>query len=390
MPGHLGGGPVRALVNLIDHLHTTHEFFIFTRNHDYLDHRDYSQIEPNVWQHQTRASVYYTKSQEASRSLLEQIKCVQPDWIYLNGALPPLTRMLLRLRQTDAEVRQVPILLAPHGNLSGSTLAHHRLRKQVWLLFARWRKLYSEVIWHAASVRETEQIRMVFGQQAQIREIPMAPSFAESEPLLAAAEVSPLGSKSESSSRASTFRLVYFGRLSPEKNLPFAFQLLAKFARQHPQQQICYDLIGSGCDAYLQELQKLATQLPTNVQIHFVGQLSPDALALRLRGGFTHSAPPYHALLMPSLTENFSYTVLESLQAGIPVLISDQTPWHELAERGLGWDLKLHDLNTWLSALEFLQAESEVERIDRRQRCRLFAVDWIASYASQACKLFAL
>ena len=119
-----------------------------------------------------------------------------------------------------------------------------------------------------------------------------------------------------------------------------------------------YDLIGSGSAAYEAKLHSLSAKLPSTIQVNFIGQLSPEALQARLQpSGLSSSAlrkhsaslshlPPhlsqvsslipqvsglsYHALLMPSLTENFSYTVLESLQAGIPVLISDQTPWRDL------------------------------------------------------------
>ncbi len=31
--------------------------------------------------------------------------------------------------------------------------------------------------------------------------------------------------------------------------------------------------------------------------------------------------------------------ILEALCAGCPVLISDQTPWRRLEEKGVGWDL---------------------------------------------------
>ena len=472
---------MRALINLIDHLHPEHQFFIFTRNHDYLESSAYAELEPNVWHPQARASVYYTDGINLAAQLLEQVQLVQPDWIYLNGALPELTRTYLKLRRKERALQAIPVLLAPHGNLSTAALAYHRVRKQAWLAYAKVRSLYRDVIWHAASERETEQIHAVFGAAAQIREVPMAPRFARSEsvprngvttrpgakrtgtsgrstnvestgqpttpneqpPTLSAppasfrpppsalpphlntfppshsskagslkSQVSPLSSPSTS------LRLVYFGRLSPEKNLPFAFELLKEFAQAHPDQAVVYDLIGSGSAAYEAKLHSLSAKLPSTIQVNFIGQLSPEALQTRLQPSGLSSQPSslssqvsglppsssslipppfitplgaglsYHALLMPSRTENFSYTVLESLQAGIPVLISDQTPWLDLQSQRVGWDLPLEDLSAWAAALEQLSHQALAERLEQSQRALGYAQEWGADYSRKAAMLF--
>jgi len=486
LPGTLGGGPVRALINLVDHLHPEHQFFIFTRNHDYLESSAYTELEPNAWHPQAQASVYYTDGKNLAAQLLEQIQLVQPDWIYLNGALPELTRTYLKLRRKERALQAIPVLLAPHGNLSAAALAYHRVRKQAWLAYAKVRSLYRDVIWHAASERESEQIHAVFGAAAQIREVPMAPRFARSEsvprngvttrpgakrtgtsgrsanvestgqpttpneqpPTLSAPPSSlrpppsalpshlntfppshsskagpPLKSQASSlKSQASSLHLVYFGRLSPEKNLPFAFELLREFAQAHPDQAVVYDLIGSGSAAYEAKLHSLSAKLPSTIQVNFIGQLSPEALQTRLQPSGLSSQPSslssqvsslssqvsslipppsqvsslipqvsglsYHALLMPSLTENFSYTVLESLQAGIPVLISDQTPWRDLEAQGIGWDLSLDLGDPWLHALESMSEEPISARITQSKGIRRYARSWAVSYLSVANSLF--
>ena len=480
---------MRALINLIDHLHPEHQFFIFTRNHDYLESSAYAELEPNVWHPQARASVYYTDGINLAAQLLEQVQLVQPDWIYLNGALPELTRTYLKLRRKERALQAIPVLLAPHGNLSAAALAYHRVRKQAWLAYAKVRSLYRDVIWHAASERETEQIHAVFGAAAQIREVPMAPRFARSEsvprngvttrpgakrtgtsgrstnvestgqpttpneqpPTLSAPPASfrpppsalpshlntfppshsskagpPLKSQASSlksqvsplKSQPTSLRLVYFGRLSPEKNLPFAFELLREFAQALPDQAVVYDLIGSGSAAYEAKLHSLSAKLPSTIQVNFIGQLSPEALQTRLQPSGLSSQPSslssqvsglppsssslipppfitplgaglsYHALLMPSLTENFSYTVLESLQVGIPVLISDQTPWLDLQSQRVGWDLPLEDLSAWAAALEQLSHQALAERLEQSQRALGYAQEWGADYSRKAAMLF--
>ena len=93
---------------------------------------------------------------------------------------------------------------------------------------------------------------------------------------------------------------------------------------------------------------------------------------------------------MPSLTENFSYTVLESFQAGIPVLISDQTPWRGLEAKGIGWDLPLHVPVDWDAAMDSLVAMTLEGRMSRSKRAREFADEWEQGYQQQAERLFAL
>jgi len=91
---------------------------------------------------------------------------------------------------------------------------------------------------------------------------------------------------------------------------------------------------------------------------------------------------------MPSLTKCFSYTVLESLQAGIPVLISDQTPWRDLEAQGIGWDLELSDSGRWLQALENLALYDVAQSQIRRQQAADFASELCSDYCRRAEGLF--
>ena len=345
LPGTKGGGPVRGLSNMVAQLSERHEFFILTRNHDYQDSKTYTLVESNQWIKNTDGiRVFYASDRNWKRASVEAIEILKPDWIYLSGAFSPMTRALLSSCKSNKAFQNCKVLLAPHGNLSPVALQHHSWRKRAWIYYAKLRNLYSGISWHAASARETAQIARSFGADEDIREVPMAPALHdafESEVTENRESRAP-DMDSDFGQPVACFRLVYFGRMSPEKNLPFAFDLLARFAAQHPKQTVVYDLIGAGEPAYEAELRALSAKLPSTVQVNLLGQLGPDALqaSLRAEGEEPASLTPlssrYHAMLMPSLTENFSYAVLESLQAGIPVLISDQTPWRGLQAAGVG------------------------------------------------------
>ncbi|WP_269526994.1 glycosyltransferase [Coraliomargarita parva] len=384
LPGNQGGGPVRALANLVQWLASAHGFNILTRNHDYLDSQPYPDLPVGQWVEREGASILYAQDDKIKKAFLEAVEALQPDWIYLHGALPPLTRMVLQLRRKQVQLSRIPILLAPHGNFGPGSLRHHRLRKRAWLTYAKARGLYHDVVWHAASEREADQIRQLFGSSAQVRIVPMtpasAPYAAQSEECIVKCD--------ESASLNNPLRLVYFGRLSREKNLAFACDLLGRFAQRHPEIPVVYDLFYLGEED--PELQQLAKGLPGTVQVNFIAGLSYDELMDRLGPSPSTGKASYDALLMPSLTENFSYTVLESMQAGIPVLISDQTPWRNLQRDGVGWDLKLNDLNTWLQCLEAVQQTTERDVSARAKCCRVYAETWVDVYRKESGHLFEL
>ena len=63
------------------------------------------------------------------------------------------------------------------------------------------------------------------------------------------------------------------------------------------------------------------------------------------RGDASRSpAPPVErttCMILPTLGENFGHVIVEAWTAGCPVLVSDRTPWRQLASHGVGWDVAL-------------------------------------------------
>ena len=399
LPGEMGGGPVRALSNLVAQLSDQHEFFILTRNHDYLDSKVYPHIESNRWiTGPGGVQIFYASDSKWKQALVEASEQLKADWIYLQGALAPMTRQILSARKGNKVLRECKILLAPHGNLSPAALQRHAWRKRLWLFYARFCSLYEGVSWHVASTREFEQVHSRFGTRVDIRKIPMAPPTLDFPKQEEGGKIESIRPNYDSGFNQSKdcLRLVYFGRLSPEKNLEFAFERLSEFAMMHPDTQVSYDLIGSGNSIFVAQLKTLAGRMSSNLQINFIGQLSSVALRARLcspptfEDGSSELRCGYAVMLMPSRTENFSYTILESLQAGIPVLISDQTPWRDLQEKGIGWDFCLDEKKLWQDALLALSNQSEDQNSQRSLQAREYANKWVAQYQAKAQKLFRL
>ena len=65
--------------------------------------------------------------------------------------------------------------------------------------------------------------------------------------------------------------------------------------------------------------------------------------------------------------------------AGLPVVISDRTPWRNLEQSGVGADLLLEDEAAFLRALARYQAMDENGMAVVRDACRRYVAAWRVS-----------
>ena len=75
----------------------------------------------------------------------------------------------------------------------------------------------------------------------------------------------------------------------------------------------------------------------------------------------------YHALFMPTQTENFGHIIAETFQNARLVIISDQTPWRFLEHNKVGFDLPLVNKNQFIQAVIALSqlGQDEFNRMSR-------------------------
>lgn len=108
-------------------------------------------------------------------------------------------------------------------------------------------------------------------------------------------------------------RLIYVGRLSPEKGVATLLRALALLARDgfRPMPQLT--LAGDGPERAA--LEALARELGCESLVTFAGQLERSALSCALARA--------DLCVQPSLTEGFSKAWLDALAHGVPVLASD-------------------------------------------------------------------
>lgn len=76
---------------------------------------------------------------------------------------------------------------------------------------------------------------------------------------------------------------------------------------------------------------------------------------------------------LPTRGENYGHVVAEALAAGTPVLLSDTTPWRNLHELQVGWDLPLEDIEGFRNAIDEAACKSPAERALWRSAVLKFA-----------------
>jgi glycosyltransferase involved in cell wall biosynthesis len=105
--------------------------------------------------------------------------------------------------------------------------------------------------------------------------------------------------------------------------------------------------------------------MPSNIQISYCGSVAHDDVKGTIRAN--------DVLFVPSRGENFGHIYLESLSAGVPILVSDQTPWRELESKGIGWDIPLSQPSSFTKAIENLARFTSRERLKLRLNCANYA-----------------
>lgn len=352
LPGFRSGGPVRSVSNLVQALAGEYDFRIVCLNRDHGVRTPYPGVTPGQWTQLGEARVYYAADREAGFALCRRmVREIKPDMIYLNSLLDREFSMKPFL--AAGRGRSIPVLLAPRGELSPGALGLKAKRKRLFLLLVKASRHYSNVNWHASSAAEEKRIRQVFAPEAS--RIFLASNLPEMP------QDSPLRTKAK---KPGTLRIVLAARISPMKNTLTAIRLAGQLKGE-----VKLDLWGPLEDkSYWDICQREIAKSPPNINVSYRGEMEHAKLHVQLH--------EYDVMLLPTLGENFGHSVIESLDAGLPVVISDRTPWRNLAQAGVGADLPLADEAAFVRELGIYQAMNGSEMNVIREACRDYVAKW--------------
>lgn len=317
LPGTNSGGPVRSYANLIDHLDEGYEFWIVTRNTDFGSTTPYVQITPNTWTTFNRyTKVFYCSEEFLSRSNLKKLFAETPfDLAYINGIYSWYFSILpVHL------IRNKPVMVSARGMLNPQAFSVKRFKKKTFIKFANRIGFYKNVKFHATNIEEAGFIQDLI---AVHKEVTIAPNLPRK-----------LSNKHKTQpSKDNPVRFVNMARISVEKG---TLHMLNAFKEVGTESVL--DLYGPIYDKeYWVICEAVISALPKHLKVNFKGILESEEVP--------HTLCQYDFFVLLSEGENFGHAILEAMSVGLPVLISDQTPWGHLAAKRVGWDLNLkkHD-----------------------------------------------
>lgn len=353
LPGYQAGGPVRTMSNMVDRLGDELDFRIVTQDRDIKDDSAYPDIDPSGWNALGHSQVRYLARQAITLRSLARIICeVTPDVLYLNSFFDPLfTQRVLMLRRLGRLV-DIPVVLAPRGEFSDGALALKSWKKRQYLRLARWTGLYGGLRWHASSELEKRDI---------LRRFPHVDASNVSRALdLSAADV-PGVPRAGVRNPGDPLRVCFLSRISPMKNLDFALACLSRTTAD-----VVFTVHGPREDLdYWERCEAVRAALPDNVKVAYAGEVAHQDV---------HRTLSQHDLFfLPTRGENYGHVIQEALAAGLPVLISDQTPWRDLEQHGVGWALPLDDPSAFARTIDTVAAWPEEHSLITRGKAMGYA-----------------
>jgi len=354
LPGYKAGGPIRTVANLVDRLGDELEFKIVTADRDFEDTKPYPKIKINGWNRVGKADVFYMSLSRRSLRDFRRLLCsTEYDVLYLNSFFSPhFTIKPLLLRRLGL-IPDRPLIIAPRGEFSTGALGLKSLKKRVYITAAKVLGLYKGVVWQASSEYEEVDIRQWFGSDARVVVAPNLPPVTN-------ASDEPRAVKGKTKGR---LKIIFLSRISRKKNLDGALEMLKELNGD-----VQFNIYGPMEDkTYWAECQKIISSLSKNIKVKYCGSIAHDKVGAVMRG--------HNLFFFPTLGENFGHVILEALCGGCPILISDQTPWRDLEEKGVGWDLPLGKPDIFQEVLQKCVDMDNEEYVKWSERARKYGLE---------------
>ena len=336
LPGYLAGGPIQSIATLTKQLGNDINFKIITTDRDFKSKKPYDQIKINTWTSYDGRDVFYISPENMNAAfVLNLIQSTPHDTIYLNSLYSKLFTIFPLKWKLQKKIES-KIVLAPRGMLRDKALSVKPLKKQLFLLYARFTGLFQNIHWQSTSQQESNEIKKRIGDNVQMTEVSNLPANS--------CKVKSI------EKQKGTLRLCFIARIVDIKNLNFAIDVL----KEVKQGNIVFDIYGPKEDeAYWQICENNAKSLPSHISFNYKAVLKPEEICGTMN--------EYHALFLPTQTENFGHVIVESLKNARPVILSDQTPWRYLQSAYVGFDIALNDKAKFIEAIEMLVNFSQSE-----------------------------
>ena len=217
--------------------------------------------------------------------------------------------------------RKTPVIIAAHGTLNAWALNSSSVKKKIALAVYENANLNCASCLHATSENEI----------SDFRDLGFKNPIAYIENGIQEKYLSVFGNAKRFRERyllSSDKRILLFlSRISPKKGIPMLIEALKSLEHEFEGWQ----LIIAGIDEsnHLKDVVSLVKQLELTDSVKIIGPLfgqdKADAFAAT------------ELFILPSHSEGFPMIVLDSLTAGVPVITTKASSWHDLIDYKCGW-----------------------------------------------------
>lgn len=316
LPSEFAMGPVSAIRNLIDAMGGEYDIRLLTLNHDFLTGKRLFPDDHHIVSTGTATIEYLPRGFAGLRILYDRLREEHSVLEIHSGfdrnlAIPAL--LLARLGRVNA--RQV--FHSPHGIFLPVDMSRGAFKKRLYCALSDIIFLYRNVVHLASSPGEVADIRRWHRRRQRIIEMP---HFVDARH--GAQPISPRVKQPKS------LKIAFVGRVTLQKNFLFAIDVV----RGLPVPAVM-DVFGDGDPDYQPACEAELAKGTGRCDVRLHGQIPHQDLLRKLS--------EYDVLLHPTLGENFGYSIIEALGLGIPVLLSDKSPWLDVEGFGAGWVLPL-------------------------------------------------
>jgi len=134
-------------------------------------------------------------------------------------------------------------------------------------------------------------------------------------------------------------KFLYLGRIHPIKGLDLLIRTWYKIEAQH--KDCTLEICGYYEDQeYYNSLKKLIKKLGLQ-NVYFSDKVSGDEKQKKYIDN--------DVFICPSKSENFGLVIAEAMSYGLPVIVSDNTPWHIVNQNNYGWVVSLDENDIFLA-----------------------------------------
>ncbi len=324
-PGIYGGGPIRSLEGMIGALNSHLDFKIITSSHDAFRKKNYENIIINSWNNIDKSKVFYSEDKKFNFKLIKNLIIEDDvDILYFNSFfnfkftfVPLMIIKFIKNRYT--------IIISPSGELNKNSLNIKKIKKTIYIFLFKF--FFKNIVWHSSNSLEKKYIKKYFPKD----KIFTVPKLNILKPI----------KQKKVKKSINELKIVFISRLTIIKNLEYALDILSKINGA-----ISFKIYGPiESQSYFNKINSKIKKLQNKIDITYEGELNNSNVHEILKKN--------HIFLLPTQNENYGHIILESIYNLCPVIISKNTPWQNLEEKNLGFDLELKNKDNFIKKISF-------------------------------------